>query len=74
MRDSEGQNCMRTFSVTQSPHIAQVWPGDLCNLPLEKKLEIEMVSSTNFADYLPLNCEKAPKRPSGNVRYESVAI
>ena len=47
----------------------------LCNLPLEKKLGIEMVKSKHFAGYLRLGCENtAQQRPSENVRHKSVAF
>ena len=31
---------------------------DLCNLPLEKKLEIEMIKSKHFLGYSRLGCER----------------
>ena len=35
---------------------------DLCNLPLEKKLEIEMINSKHFLGYSRLGCERTARK------------
>ena len=35
---------------------------DLCNLPLEKKLEIDMVNSKHFLGYSRMGCERTARK------------